>query len=108
MVNTAGKLVSLIHALNASTWLKHLPPHDEKPGYYADCGFNTYVAKTYGLGLVLGTSAAKFAGPAANIISIYGAYIHFLMLVAHTAGDNAAEPQPFPEGEGHACPNVFE
>ncbi|WP_279244292.1 FG-GAP-like repeat-containing protein [Candidatus Litorirhabdus singularis] len=109
MANTAGKVVSLIHAMNSATWMRYLPKYDDKPAHYADCGFNKYVAKTYGLGLVLGLSAAKFAGPAASIISIYGAYFHFLMLVVETAGDSKAEPQPFPqESGGKACPNLAE
>ena len=106
MSTTAGTIVALIHARNSAVWMRHLPAHENIPGNYVDCAFNSYVQKTYSLGLVMGTAAASRFSGAGNVIAAYLAYFNFLMLVMETVSDNQALPQPVEDADlgGAACP----
>lgn len=99
MSTTMGKVVALIHANNAATWLGYLPEHNNIPGNYVSCGFNTYLQKTYALGWVTGLAAAKRFQAASNIIAAYLAYFNFLALVGSTVSDTRAEPQPVEDAD---------
>lgn len=100
MSTTMGKVVALIHANNAASWMGYLPEHDNIPGKYVSCSFNSYVQKTYALGWVTGLAAAKKFAAAANVIAAYLSYYNFLALVSATVSDTQALPQPVADTSG--------
>ncbi len=99
-----GKLVSYLCSFAAANWLVTLPEvmdtkeNKSKPAFYISCGFNRYLAETYGLQLANGAVSGKMTKSVLSFVGVWLNYFNLLALMSETLQDSTfgipEQPEP--------------
>lgn len=98
----ASKIINLLYAYNAGTWMRRLPRVDELPGGYLECDYNEYVYGIFNLQLLEKAEdylqvGVTFTYSPVQVLGAWMGYTNFIALAAHTADQvctNNIPPQP--------------
>jgi RHS repeat-associated protein len=104
-----GDALAFIYSYSMGEWMAHLPavvdPSDNKakPGFYLNCGFNTYLNDIYKIQLLNGGIKGAALKPMLRVLGMWLNYTNLIALVGSTAGElgSGVPPPPPPSG---ACP----